>query len=229
PLPQVDGRLIIDAYDFVDADRLRTKVETAFDFWADGSSLDAIGARRVVDALAHDLEIRQPLGLVVDEADREILALSDQQFGVLRTLAGARRVAVSGPAGSGKTLLAAEKARRLAADGFRTLLTCFSRPLADYLRESLARHQRLDVLSFHQLSRQLALEAGMPLPAGPSWSEREWDQVAGLLEPAAMRLGPRYDALVADEAQDFDGDWWLPLLTLIHEPDHSVIYVFYDS
>jgi hypothetical protein len=228
-LPQIDPKLVIDAGDLAADDRLRTKVEAAFDFWADGTCLGMAGAARAVSSLAHDLEIRQPLGLVVDEADREILALSERQYGVLRTLAAARRVAVSGPAGSGKTLLAAEKARRLAADGFRTLFTCFSRPLADYLRASLASHKGLDVLSFHQLSRQLALEARLPLPAEPSWSEREWDQVAGLLEPAAARLGPRYDALVADEAQDFDSDWWLPLLTLIHEPDHSVIYVFYDS
>jgi hypothetical protein len=55
----------------------------------------------VVEALAHDLEIRQPLGLAVDEADRDILRLSDHQFGVLRTLAlkavraadGGRRIA----------------------------------------------------------------------------------------------------------------------------------------
>jgi hypothetical protein len=228
-LPQIDPKLVIDAGDLAADDHLRGKVEAAFDFWADGTCLDTAGTVRAVSSLAHDLEIRQPLGLVVDEADREILRLSDQQYGVLRTLAGARRVAVSGPAGSGKTLLAAEKARRLAAEGFSTLFTCFSRPLADHLRASLTGNHGLDVLSFHQLSRQLALDAKLALPAGPSWSERDWEHVAALLEPAASRLGPRYDALVVDEAQDFDSDWWLPLLTLMHEPDHGVLYVFYDS
>jgi hypothetical protein len=229
PLPQMEPKLVVDASDLAGDDKLRAKVEVAFDYWHDGSRLDSTGAIRVVEALAHDLEIRQPLGLAVDEADREILRLSDQQLGVLRTLAGARRVAVSGPAGSGKTLLAVEKARRLAADGFRTLLTCFNRPLADYLRASLAGTEGLDVLSFHQLCHQLAGEARLALPAGASWTPREWEQVAGLLEPAADRLGPRYDALVVDEAQDFDDDWWLPLQTLLHEPDRGVVYVFHDS
>ena len=229
PLPQVDSRLVIDAADLGDERRLREKVEGAMYFWADGSRLEHVGTDRVVSALAHDLEIRQPLGLLVDEADREILRLSDQQYRVLRTLAGARRVAVSGPAGSGKTLLAAEKAKRLAADGFRTLLTCFNRPLADYLRGSLAGVERLEMLSFHQLCRQLAAEARLPLPPGPSWSQREWDEVVSLLEPAASRLGPRYDALVVDEAQDFAEDWWLPLLTLLQDPDRGVFYVFHDS
>ena len=35
--------------------------------------------------------------------------------------------------GTGKTVLALEKARRLAGAGVRTLLTCFNRPLADHL------------------------------------------------------------------------------------------------
>jgi hypothetical protein len=229
PLPQTDPRIVIDAADLTTDEQLRAKIDAAYDFWSDGRRLEVVGARRVVDALAHDLEIRQPLGLAVDEADRDILRLSEQQFGVLRTLAGARRVAISGPAGSGKTLLAAEKAKRLAADGFHTLLTCFNRPLADYLRGSLAGVDGLDVLSYHQLCRHLAGEAGLPLPAASPWTQREWDQVASVLERAAQRLGPRYDALVVDEGQDFDDDWWLPLLTLLRDPDHGILYVFLDS
>jgi hypothetical protein len=229
PMPQTEPRIVIDAGDLATDDGLRAKIEAAYEFWNDGRRLEATGARRVVDALAHDLEIRQPLGLAVDEADRDILRLSDQQFGVLRTLAGARRVAISGPAGSGKTLLAAEKAKRLAADGFQTLLTCFNRPLADYLRGSLTGIDGLEVQSFHQLCRRLAGDAGLPLPAASTWTQREWDQVASLLEPAAHRLGPRYDALVVDEGQDFQDDWWLPLLTLLRDPDRGVLYVFLDS
>ena len=228
PLPQTDPRLIIDGRDIQNPDGFRLKIENVFEFWADRSTLGSAGAARVVEALAHDMEIRQPLGLVVDEADREILRLSERQLGILRLLSASRRVAISGPAGSGKTLLAAEKAKRLAADGFRTLLACFNRPLADYLRGSLAGIERLDVLSFHQLCRQLAIEAKLPLPPQP-WSQDQWDQVADLLEPAGRKLGPRYDALVVDEAQDFADAWWLPLMTLLSDPDHGVLYVFYDS
>jgi len=227
-LPQTDPGLLIDAEDFQNNARLKQKLDGALQLWADGSRLGEAGAARVVQALAHDIEIRQPLGMAVDEADREILQLSDSQLGILRLLSATRRVAISGPAGSGKTLLAAEKARRLAADGFRTLFTCFNRPLADYLRGSLAGNERLEVLSFHQLCRQLAVEAHLPLPPQP-WSQSQWDQVVGLLEPAASKLGPRYDGLVIDEGQDFSDDWWLPLLTLLHEPDNGILYVFYDS
>jgi Nuclease-related domain/AAA domain/UvrD-like helicase C-terminal domain len=228
PLPHMPREVVIDAHAVLDERHLRGRVEEAYALWADGSRLGPAGAQRIVTALAHDIEIRQPLGILVEEADREILRLSPRQYGVLLTLAGARRVAVSGPAGAGKTLLAAEKARRLASEGKRTLLTCFNRPLADYLRGSLAQVENLEVWSYHQLCRRVALEARLSLPPEP-WSEREWEQVELLLEPAAERLGPRYDALVVDEAQDFKDWWWLPLLTLQHDPDHGILYVFHDA
>ncbi len=64
-----------------------------------------------------------PLGAALAEDECRILALTEEQFSVLDTLARLRRVAVSGGAGTGKTLLALEKAKRLAGEGFETLLT----------------------------------------------------------------------------------------------------------
>ena len=39
----------------------------------------------------------------------------------------------------------------------------------------------------------------------------------------------RYGALIADEAQDFHEDWWLPLQLLLEDPDASPLYVFFDD
>ena len=77
--------------------------------------------------------------------EKSLLRLSDQQFRILDMLDAERRVAVAGPAGSGKTLAAAEKARRLATQGFDVLFTCFNRPLADHLRKALADEPRIRV------------------------------------------------------------------------------------
>ena len=59
------------------------------------------------------------------------LVLTKDQIRVLDFLRSHRRVAVSGGAGTGKTVSTLEKARRLASEGFRTLLTCYNRQLAD--------------------------------------------------------------------------------------------------
>ncbi len=217
-LPHTDPAIVIDERDANEPDRLRERLEAVFGYWtaeAKGRP-DERGGRMLVDRLAHDVEIRQPLAVAVDEADREIVRLSKQQYRVLDVLVGAPRVSVRGPAGSGKTLIAAEKARRLAAQGMRVLFTCFKRPLADHLKEALAGVERVDVFGFHQLCTALTKEANVrprsSSNAGAEYFERALPEALG--EAAAM-LGPRYDAIVADEARDFDATWWLPLLTLL--------------
>ena len=46
---------------------------------------------------------------------------------------------------------------------------------------------------------------------------------------AADALDIRYDAIVVDEGQDFREDWWIPLQTLLRDPDHGIIYIFFDD
>ena len=67
-----------------------------------------------------------------------------------------------------------------------------------------------------------------------TWGKRDdpafWDeQLPEYLGQAVDRLGARFDALVVDEAQDFEESWWLPLQMLLRDPDQGVIYVFYDD
>src|SRR5262249_40697943 len=146
----------------------------------------------------------QPLIVAVNEADEAIIRLSEQQFTILDYMRSHRRVAVSGCAGSGKTVLAVAKAKELAAQGFRVLLTCFNRALAAHLEEVVEGVTGLEVRSFHQLCRRLATEAEVALdwPAQPTVDFFERDLPEALVR-AADRLGTRYDAIVADEAQDF--------------------------
>jgi superfamily I DNA/RNA helicase len=37
------------------------------------------------------------------------------------------------------------------------------------------------------------------------------------------------DAIVVDEAQDLDAVWWLPLLDLLRDRTHRIVYVFGDA
>ena len=78
-------------------------------------------------------------------AERERILTAEDVDRLAARLRGAaalrrnRRAAISGCVGSGKTLLAVEKARRLGREGFRTLLVCLSEPPAAHLRECVRR------------------------------------------------------------------------------------------
>ncbi len=219
--------------DHEDLERLGERVPQIMRYWLrSGRGFGAEGMDQLSEALGFRVEIRAPLKLRFDEEDRRIVELTDDQIQVLSFVTHRRRAAVTGPAGCGKTLLAIQVARRLAAAGNRTLLTCFNKRLAEHLRTMVGEVEGLDVVHFHELCARLAAEAGVELPeevdAGPDSGYFEHALPEALAE-AGSRLGPRYDAMVIDEAQDFHGWWWPALLSLHRDPDEGLLFLFADD
>ena len=162
--------------------------------------------------------------------------LTESQAVILDAARLLTRVEVRGGAGSGKTFLAVEQARRLGARGQRVALLCYSHGLASYLKRITAawsrRQQPGYVGEFHTLG------IGWGAPQGPDETERtretsqffEHELPAQMLELAAgLPDGQRFDAIVIDEAQDFADSWWEPILAALRDPDHGGIYVFSDE
>jgi Nuclease-related domain/AAA domain len=222
----------------IDGDDARS-IEQALDriarFWR--GSTDAVGLsgadlKHVERVLANSFEIRAPLSVELAEEERELLRLTEGQYYVLDLLSRQTRVAIAGCAGSGKTFLAAEKARRLAAQGFRVLVVCFNRFLAEHLRRGLADIEGIDTYSYDALALAVVREAGLAFPDEPPAGDQaaHWNSLrAAFAESVLDVAGGRYGALIVDEAQDFQPDWWLPLQLLLEDPDHSPLYVFLDD
>jgi len=220
------------AIDHGDLTRLAERVPEVMRYWfRPGRRFGAEGMDALATALGFRVEIRVPLKLRFDEEDKKIVELTEDQAWVLAFLTHRRRAAVTGPAGCGKTVLAVQISRRLADSGKRTLLTCFNRRLGEYLRASTEGIDGLDVDHFHQLCVRLAREAGVSLPeASEELGSRYYEHdLPEALAQAASRLGPRYDAIVVDEAQDFREWWWPALLSLHADPDDGTLFVFADD
>jgi hypothetical protein len=224
-----------------DLSNLNAWVEQAFAYWQGEERAGKQIGTRGVDALtalfARTVSTRPLLSARISDEDDARLTLTNRQAAILDMLRRQRRVMIAGGAGTGKTLIAREKAVRLASEGMRTLLLCYNRGLADHLREQCAGIEGLDVATFHQVchrwidrvktktGRDLLAEARADLPGA-----HEFDHHMPMaLAVAVDALGPIYDAIVVDEAQDFGDEYWLPVEMLLTRPNEAMLYVFLDE
>ena len=162
--------------------------------------------------------------------------LNEQQAVILGATRLLNRVEIRGGAGSGKTFLAMEQARRLANDGKRVALICYSHGLASYLKRITGGWSRRQQPGYVGEFHGLGVKWGAP--KGPDELERnkvtsqffEHDLPAQMVElAAALTDGQRFDAIVIDEAQDFADSWWDPILAALRDPDEGGLYVFLDE
>jgi hypothetical protein len=221
--------LILDASDLTN---LGTWVDQALRYLQgrrpDDSPLRATGISELIDLLSPSWDLQPLLATEILEEEQELTRLTEEQFIMLDFLGRHRRAAISGCAGSGKTTLAVEKARRLAEQDFKVLLTCFNVNLAEFLRSDETLPTRLDVTNFHKLASELSRQAGLS-HHGPR-DNRFLDEVLPeQMMDAVDRLGAQYDAIIVDEGQDFRDNWWVPLQCLLQDPDRGIFYVFFDD
>jgi hypothetical protein len=198
-----------------------------------GWPLEETGMRLLDELLSPTLAMHRLVrGRIADDQAELLLASREQEL-VLNRARSRRRVEVVGPAGSGKSMLAAEKARRLAREGYRTLLVCFNQRLATTVMRDLADTPApggLEVTTFHRLCERLGTAAGVlptrPTPIPPAW----WDETLPAALEAAIDALPteRFHAIVIDEGQDFARGWIETLDFLLRSPGEDTLWVFHD-
>ena len=131
---------------------------------------------------------------------------------------------VYGVAGSGKTVLLLARAKRLAEMGHkRILVTCYNRPLAAWLRKELREFPNITVTNFHAWASSL----------GASFRVGQTDTQLGecLLGRLKMNLPgqPCWDAVLIDEAQDFEPSWFRCLLKMMADPENGDLLIVADG
>lgn len=196
-----------------------------FDYWAIAGQATPEQLQRITDLLAPTTAIAPTLLDTLEVANRGIIKLTQQQIETLNGLRRHRRATILGGAGTGKTVLAVDKACRLASEGRRVALICFNLLLRDEI-EARFLPSNVEVFTFHGFVRSWGRRAKLALP--PSVDET-WYQhsAAGHLLEAVSSTDKRYDAILIDEAQDFAPDW-LKACEATVSPD-GIFYVFADT
>lgn len=223
-----------------DLSSLSAWIDSVFDYWKGQEKAwkplgkDGIGI--IQDLFCRPLEVRPLVSTRLQDEEVIRIRLTQQQARLLRALGTRKRAMICGGAGTGKTLLAVERARSLASSGAKTLLVCYNRGLADHLKVVTEGHPNLHSMSFHQLcdwrirvarsehGRELLNEAIQTYPG----KDRFDVQLPFALALSTELSNFRYDALVVDEGQDFRDEFWFPLICLLADENESTVYVFFD-
>lgn len=192
--------------------------------------MDIDGLQALEEILAKPFQLRTPLGILLSQDDAALQVLTQQQFHILRSIEAVPRAAISGAAGTGKTVLALEEARRCAERGARTLFLCYNRGLATDIRHRLKGGPPVAAMTFHELCHSLTSRAEIPPPAGGPEEEVLDDVWPELLLQAYDRLeDERYDAVIVDEGQDFLPLWWTAVQAGLDPDGPGLLRIFYDN
>lgn len=195
--------------------------------------LEGATRQRVRSGLAGTFRLLPALDRLVADQEAKLVQLTDSQSAALAGLYGNERLVVSGPAGSGKTMLAVATAKHLAASGKKVLLLCFNRSLSEWLREILPApdYSSITVQTFNGVCFEWCRRAGVAFRVPDSEKDRQLffrNTAAELLCQASDIVDEKFDAVIVDEAQDFEPDWWLPIELLNARAEEGSLYVFYD-
>ncbi len=137
--------------------------------------------------------------------------LTRQQFAALRGAFELPRVAIVGPAGSGKTLLAMWKLEALIEEGRRALYVCFNKALAEFLQRTNPGLADA-ITSVDRLFTKIADH-----PSGKFDEGYFREELPSLVQDVASELPStsKYEAIIVDEGQDFGELRLLALLELL--------------
>jgi len=112
-------------------------LRSLFNYWHDRPNNDILLTQSDVDVfsliLRPSFELIQPIFEQVKQVERSSVQLTEEQYRYVDIAMDNQRVICSGGAGTGKTFLAAELARRMLNEGKNVLLICKSSWLRHYL------------------------------------------------------------------------------------------------
>jgi hypothetical protein len=197
-------------------------IGACFDYWATKfqvTMLDQQQFQKVVSVLCPHFHVIPRLKTRIEEMDESYIQLTHQQTALLDFLQEQKTAVIHGLAGTGKTVLAVEKAKRLASQQEPVLFLCYNSFLRDMLRDNNA----IPNVTFHN-AHSLAYEI---MGHSDSPIDEVLSEFEEYLEVVFDADSWKYGNIIVDEGQDLD-DRLLNRLYELVKKKNGCFYVFYD-
>lgn len=216
-------------------------LDSVYQHWkgTDNIPLGDDGLQMVERILCHPIYVRPLFRDILESDDKKRIQLTYEQASVLRTLSRHKRAAIVGAAGTGKTILATEKARMLSAQGANVLMLCYNKALGVTLKKQFVDSEHILACTFHQFCNycvSLCEKKGTSDPMNRAKLEVPNDNYYDIQLPLAASYAIeeltdelQFDAIVIDEGQDFGEEYWLLIEMALGSSENSWLYIFYDE
>lgn len=197
-------------------------INGAFAYWAEKYrqvGLDQSQLQKVINVLCPHFHVVPRLKTKIEEMEETYIQLTRQQAALLDFLEEQKTAVIHGLAGTGKTVLGVEKAKRLAAQDEQVLFLCFN----SFLRDALKKNNTIPNVTFHN-AHSLAYEI---MGQSDSPIDEVLEEFEEFLEEVFDEESWEYSNIIVDEGQDLD-DRLLNRLYELVKLKNGCFYVFYD-
>jgi hypothetical protein len=161
---------------------------------------------------------------------RIVEQLTKEQMDILNRQRYVQRMLILGCAGSGKTVLASEKAIRLANAGFKTLILCRSSLLSKHINR-LVSNSEVYVYTILGILQAILGKSIINTNINNENNNQLFNYL-GYLDLAIDLILENeiyYDAIIVDEGQDFSEEWWVLIEALLEKSESKILYIFADD
>lgn len=178
-------------------------------------ALNDFEIKYIIDTIAPDFDLIPSPSIIKVDLDRQFIRLSNEQNGLLDYIEEQNFATIQGAAGTGKTVVAKEAARRFADEGRKVLFLCFNTFLYEHLRDDCA-YENVTYLNIHALAAKYTTKDIL--------QEQNRIEAIESIEPEDFD----YDDIIIDEAQDLNNAEVIHL-KMIMELKEGHFYAFYDK
>lgn len=162
-------------------------------------------ASNIVKNLRPIVDCVPPLRSFIEQSESDIIGLTEEQYDCLDDILLNDHIVVTGGAGTGKTLLAVEDAKRSSMESNKVGVFCFNKNLADFIRNNIC-VPTIIVESIHSYMTKLCGDKAGAL-------ERDDEFFACTLPREASKCAKekavKFDKIIVDEFQDLCDDEYL--------------------
>ena len=172
---------------------------------------------KIIEILAPEFDLIPSPSIIKNELEYSFLRLTNEQSGLLDYISEQRVATIQGAAGTGKTLIALEAAKRFSFKGDKVLFLCFNKLLYEHLKFDCP-IKNVDFFNIHSFIKDIT-QTQSDLSSDESRAKELQKIDFDKLE---------YKAVIIDEAQDFT-DKEIKYFAEYCELMEIPFFVFYDK